>query len=375
MYVAAKGGEAAIQQAERLYHQLNGVVTRELVRELQERLPYLIDRLMGEGSLYAPELAALALAQTGGDLYEAILLLRAYRSTQPRISYAQPVTAEKMLTVRRISAAFKDIPGGQILGPSLDYSHRLLRMDILDGQANGADEGVTPAEAPAPATYPLLADWQRANGLILDAYTPEPVDNPADIPDVTRDPLLIPAPRQHRLQALARADTGGVLALGYSSMRGYGLIHPTVNELRLAYAEVEVKHPATGVSFSAGTVRLSQCEVTSQSASAAGSKGAQNPLGYSLGFCATFGWNEVKLIAGATLDLEMNQSEQHPALSEDFVLYHTEPVESSGFCIHFKLPHYVTQASGLDNIRKVSETFYGGAQFTPTAAETAEETT
>lgn len=57
----------------------------------------------------------------------------------------------------------------------------------------------------------------------------------------------------HRLQALARADTGGVLALGYASMRGYGLIHPTVNELRLGYAEVELKHPVTGVQHSART--------------------------------------------------------------------------------------------------------------------------
>jgi alpha-D-ribose 1-methylphosphonate 5-triphosphate synthase subunit PhnI len=33
------------------------------------------------------------------------------------------------------------------------------------------------------------------------------------------------------------------------------------------------------------------------------------------------------------------------------VLYHTDPVEASGFCIHYKLPHYVTFASGLDAMR------------------------
>src|ERR1700690_1464896 len=114
-YVAARGGERAIQQAEQLYHHLNGPLTLDLVKQVEAHLPYLIDRLMGESSLYAPELAALALAQTGGDLYESILLLRAYRSTQPRIAYASPVTVDKTITVRRISAAFKDIPGGQIL--------------------------------------------------------------------------------------------------------------------------------------------------------------------------------------------------------------------------------------------------------------------
>lgn len=309
-------------------------------------MPYLVDRMMGEASLYAPELAALAIAQSGGDLYEAVLLMRAYRSTQPRIAYAQPIKIEDTLTVRRISAAFKDIPGGQILGPSLDYSHRILRLEVLDSKLPNDVDAVTLADQPAPEHYPLLADWQRQQGLIAE-ITPESVD-PADIPDVTRDPITIPALRAHRLQSLARADTGGVLALGYASMRGYGFIHPTVNELRLAHAEVQVKHPVTGEPFSAGRVRVSQGEVVSSSKSS-----------YKVGFTATMGWNEIKLIAGATLDLEMSREDTHPALNEDFVLYHTEPIESSGFCIHFKLPHYVTFASSTDNVRKVISVLYG----------------
>jgi alpha-D-ribose 1-methylphosphonate 5-triphosphate synthase subunit PhnI len=364
MYIATKGGEAAIQNSEELYHQLNGQVTRELVQHIQATMPYLLDRVMGEASLYAPELAALAIAQTGGDLYEAVLVLRAYRSTQPRLAYAQPITPDQMLTIRRISAAFKDIPGGQVLGPSLDYSHRILRLDVLDGATESAElddaAGEELPETPAEPTYPLLADWQRQNGLLQPLPDSQPTD-PADIPDVTRDPIMIPAPRAHRLQALARADTGGVLALGYSSMRGYGLIHPTVNELRLAYAEVMVRHPVTGASFSAGRVRVSQAEVVSKDAS-----------GFQIGFAATLGWNEVKLIAASTLDMEMNNENSHPALSEDFVLYHTEPVESSGFCIHFKLPHYVTFASSMDAVRKV-QALYGGAKSTE-VEETAEGT-
>ena len=358
MYIATKGGEAAIQQAELLYQQLKGEVTLETVRQIEASMPYLLDRVMGEASLYAPELAALALAQTGGDLYEAVLLLRAYRSTQPRVAYAQPVTTDSMLTIRRISAAFKDIPGGQVLGPTLDYSHRILRLDILDGASDSAEAEADLPDTPAEPSYPLLADWQRQNGLLAPLPDAQPLD-PADIPDVTRDPVMIPAPRAHRLQALARADTGGVLALGYSSMRGYGLIHPTVNELRLAHAEVMVKHPLTGAEFSAGRVRVSQAEVVSKDAA-----------GYQIGFAATLGWNEVKLIAASTLDMEMNNANSHPALSEDFVLYHTEPVESSGFCIHFKLPHYVTFASSMDAVRAVQE-LYGGAKSTE-AEETAE---
>jgi alpha-D-ribose 1-methylphosphonate 5-triphosphate synthase subunit PhnI len=347
MYVAARGGEDAIQHAEQLYQAMIGKLTPEHVKLIQKQLPYLVDRVMGEGSLYSPELAALALAQTGGDLYEAVLLLRAYRSTQPRIAYAVPAFADKVLTVRRISAAFKDIPGGQVLGPTLDYSHRLLRLDVLDGIADDVTPSAPEAETSATPTYPAVADWQRSQGLLPSVEQEE--TDPAVIPDVTTDAVLFPAPRAHRLQALARADTGGVLALGYASMRGYGLIHPTVNELRLGYAEVEIKHPITGESFSAGRVRVSQAEVITSSS---------DKTGYRLGFAATMGWNEVKLIAASTLDMEMNNQESHPAHSEEFVMYHTEPVEASGFCIHFKLPHYVTFASSMDSVRKVIETYY-----------------
>ncbi len=363
MYVAARGGEDAIQHAEQFYQAMLGRLTPENVRLIQQQLPYLLDKVMGEGSLYAPELAALALAQTGGDLYEAVLLLRAYRSTQPRLAYAEPVSADQVLTVRRISAAFKDIPGGQVLGPSLDYSHRLLRLDVLDGVAAADDVAAPQAEQPAPPTYPAVADWQRGQRLLPPIET-EVID-PGTIPDVTTDAILFPAPRAHRLQALARADTGGVLALGYASMRGYGLIHPTVNELRLGYAEVQMRHPVSGDIFSAGRVRVSQAEVISS-----GGDGGKDS--FQLGFAATLGWNEVKLIAASTLDMEMNNREPHPAHTEEFVMYHTEPVESSGFCIHFKLPHYVTFASSMDAVRKVIATFYPSEKEAKPTAQPAE---
>lgn len=359
-YVAARGGEQAIQQAERFFQQLNGPIDAAFVRAVEQLMPYLVDRVIGEGSLYAPELAALALAQTGGDLYEAVLLLRAYRSTQPRLAYAEPIADATTLTVRRISAAFKDIPGGQVLGPTLDYSHRILRTEVLDEKLRTKDESSS-ASAPefgnqsefedateqlspsvlGSSSLPPVADWLRLNGLL--AELPELVAAPpADLPDVTRDPLRFPAPRAHRLQSLARADTGGLLALGYASMRGYGLTHPTVNEVRLGYADLQLRHPISGAIFSAGRMRVSQAEIVSNSADK-----------LELGFAATMGWNEIKTISAAMLDLEMDSATPHPAHSEEFVLYHTEPVEASGFCIHYKLPHYVTFSSTLDTIRRV----------------------
>jgi alpha-D-ribose 1-methylphosphonate 5-triphosphate synthase subunit PhnI len=351
-YVATRGGERAIEQSERLYRAGLGQIDAARVTEIRRALPMLIDRVMGEASLYEPDLAALALAQAGGDLYEAVLLLRAWRTTQPRLTVAEPVQQDRLFTHRRISAAFKDIPGGQILGPSLDYAHRLLATGVLQGQPC-VPAAVEPAANPAPARQPSVAAWQKAQGLVADPPRAEVA--PDDIPDLTREPLLFPAPRAHVLQSLARADTGGMLALGYSAMRGYGNAHPTVNELRLAEAEVRVRHPR-GTVFSAGRVRVSQAEVT-----ATGKSGLLD-----LGFCATLGWNEVKVISGATLDLNAPGAAKGSPVEQEFVLYHTEPVEASGFCIHFKLPHYVTFQSALDALR-------GAGAAAPAAPATPEQ--
>lgn len=335
-YVATRGGERAIEQSERLFRDAMGDITPERVAEVKQALPYLIDRVMGEASLYDEDLAALALAQTGGEMFEAVLLLRAWRTTQPRLTVADPVEQQSLFTHRRISAAFKDIPGGQVLGPTLDYSHRILATDVLSGSTFRPDP-VDPAANPAPAHQPSVSAWQAENDLV-DLPAPDATEG-NDIPDLTREPLLFPSKRAHTLQSLARAETGGALALGYAAMRGYGSAHPTVNELRLAEAEVVVRHPR-GTKFSAGRVKVSQAEVVSK-------KGEKLDLGFS----ATLGWNEVKVIAAATLDLNAEGAPKGSATEEEFFLYHTEGVESSGFCIHFKLPHYVTFQSSLDAMR------------------------
>lgn len=335
-YVATRGGERAIEQSERLFRTEIGAFDRSRVETVKESMPYLLDRVMGEASLYDEDLAALAIAQTGGELYEAVLLLRAWRTTQPRLTVAAPIEQTGLFTHRRISAAFKDIPGGQVLGPTLDYAHRILATDVLRG-ANYSPDPVEPAENPAPAHQPSVSAWQADNDLVELPEADQTRGN--DIPDLTREPLLFPAKRAHTLQSLARAETGGALALGYAAMRGYGQAHPTVNELRLAEADVVVKHP-DGRAFSAGRVKVSQTEVVDK-------KGDK----LDLGFAATLGWNEVKCISAATLDLNSEGAEKGSATEEEFFLYHTEGIESSGFCIHFKLPHYVTFQSSLDAMR------------------------
>lgn len=84
---------------------------------------------MSESGLYAKQYAALALKQCEGSAEEAVFLLRAYRSTLKRSHYTNTVTTDEMRVVRRISAAFKDIPGGQMLGATYDYTHRLIHFE------------------------------------------------------------------------------------------------------------------------------------------------------------------------------------------------------------------------------------------------------
>lgn len=90
----------------------------------------LVDRVMSEAGLYAKEYAALALKQCEGSVEEAVFLLRAYRSTLKRSYDTYVADTKNMRIVRRISAAFKDIQGGQILGATYDYTHRLMHFDL-----------------------------------------------------------------------------------------------------------------------------------------------------------------------------------------------------------------------------------------------------
>src|SRR5262249_5039107 len=194
---------------------------------------------MIEGSLYDRELAALAIKQARGDLIEAIFLARAYRTTLPRFGATRPIDTGAMTIRRRVSATFKDVPGGQILGATFDYTHRLLDFDLATEPAERSPSGADDTEsrlsrkaAPggdlaAPVAHlgspgrgpPRLMD-SVGGARLIGAEGPGPGRRAAG--DLAREPLDFPAGRDVRLQSLARADEGFVLALGYATQRGYG---------------------------------------------------------------------------------------------------------------------------------------------------------
>jgi hypothetical protein len=66
--------------------------------------------------------------------------------------------------------------------------------------------------------------------------------------------------------------------------------------------------------------------------------------------------NDTKAICMGILDTTMrNPDSNQPANDQEFVLYHTEGIESMGFTNHLKLPHYVTFQSSLKNVREEVE--------------------
>src|ERR1700730_641582 len=164
MYVAVKGGERAIGNAHQLLAERrrgDPAVPELSLPQIAEQLGGAVDRVMTEGSLYDRELAALAIKQAQGDLVEAIFLLRAYRTTLPRFGFCEPVATSAMAVERRISAAFKDVPGGQILGPTYDYTHRLLDFSLAEPRP--APQPL--AEAPPAPVVPRVVDILNREGL------------------------------------------------------------------------------------------------------------------------------------------------------------------------------------------------------------------
>ena len=347
MYVAVKGGERAIENSLRyLADERRG--DRSLpdvtLEQIGEQFTLAVDRVMGEGSLYDRELAALAVKQARGDLVEAIFLLRAYRTTLPRFGATRPIETGRLRLRRRISAAFKDIPGGQILGPSFDYTHRLLDFALAAG--GSVPEGLGEAAAAAPA--PRVADLLGREGLIEAA---EPATDEQAAPDLTREPLGFPAPRELRLQNLARGDEGFLLALGYSTQRGYGNNHPFAGEIRQGEASVEFVPEELGFAVEIAEIDVTECDMINQF------KGSAHiPPQFTRGYGLVFGGSERKAMAMALVDRalrarELGEEADAPAQHEEFVLYHSDNVEASGFVQHLKLPHYVDFQAELVQVR------------------------
>lgn len=374
-YVAIQGGAQAINNSTRLFNFLRAHQAEHSLPldtdDIQHQLRLLHSRVISEGGIYHPELAALALKQFQGDTLESAFALRAYRSTCPRLLETPCHDTQQMRVTRRISAAFKDIAGGQSLGACTDYQLRLLDMTLIDESGEGFAEAMQAwlsqidglSLTAVPDSFPKVLDELRDQGLL-------PPRQPATTPafDITREPLVFPVTRSAALATMTRAEQGSLLAMAYSNMRGYGDIHPTVAELRVGYVPVMIPHPITGELCEAGEVEVTECEVVamyeqSDEASPADT-GQTNTTAsslptFTLGYGACFGHNEVKAISMAILDRALQNGQTHgvqnPSEDPEFVLLHIDGVDSMGFCSHYKMPHYVTFQSDMDRLRQTQQ--------------------
>jgi alpha-D-ribose 1-methylphosphonate 5-triphosphate synthase subunit PhnI len=359
MYVAVKGGERAIEASWRLLDKARRGDTRlaELsVAQIREQLRLAVARVMTEGSVYDEELAALAIKQAAGDLVEAIFLLRAYRTTLPRFGYTQPIDTEAMQVERRISATFKDVPGGQLLGATYDYTQRLLDFALLaeghgEGElAIGAVSPSNPRAAMEAETMPRVVSLLDKEGLIEQE---RPTPNAAEPGDLSREPLAFPASRATRLQNLARGDEGFLLAMGYATQRGYAHSHPFAGEIRFGTIAVEMDLDELGETVEIGDIDVTECQMINQFAGS----GAVPPT-FTQGYGLAFGHSERKAMAMALVDRalrakELGETLASPTQDIEFMLSHSDNVEASGFVQHLKLPHYVDFQSELELVRRL----------------------
>jgi alpha-D-ribose 1-methylphosphonate 5-triphosphate synthase subunit PhnI len=360
MYVAVKGGEAAILSSYRLIadQRRGDTGLAELsVAQIREQLKLGVDRVMTEGSVYDPDLAALAIKQAAGDLIEAIFLLRAYRATLPRLGFTQPVQTPRMRLTRRISATFKDLPGGQVLGATYDYTQRLLDFSLMADAASEGSPGLIdagakpmPAPSPVPDETPRVVDWLNKEGLIEQQAVPPGDPEPADL---TREPTRFPASRAVRLQNLVRGDEGFLLALAYSTQRGYATSHPFVGELRVGEVSVIIVPEELGFAIDIGDMEVTECEMVNQFE---GSK--TQPPQFTRGYGLSFGHTERKAMAMSLVDRalradELGELKTSPVQHDEFVLAHSDSLEASGFVQHLKLPHYVDFQSELELVRRM----------------------
>ena len=351
-YVAVKGGSEAIDNARLLveFYRLRDNTPPVAIDQLKSQFRLGIDKIMGEGSFYAPEYGALALKQVEGDVLEAAFIMRAYRATLSRNYYSEIMSTEDMFVQRRISSSFRDIPGGQILGPTRDYTLRMLDTSLVHEKDEGIQnflrefqKNVGDVSLNEIKSFSKVIDILRTQGLLSGVAN----DEDTRVLDVTREAIKFPVPRSARLQMLARAETGGLMALGYSSMRGHGSVHPTVGELRVGLVEVKVRSASGKVRY-IGKIKVTEAEMISKTAK----KRKKSTPYYSIGYGLCFGQNETKAICMGILDRAMRIPGSHsPASDQEFVLYHTEGIEAMGFTNHLKLPHYVTFQSGLNNVR------------------------
>lgn len=329
-YYAVKGGEEAIKNSLCFYDDY--IKQSKTIDDdtLVNTLGFAVDKILSEGSLYSKKLAARAIKRSAGDLLNAAFFLRAHRSSCQRIGECKTIDVNDMKLFRRISSAFKDIKGGQILGPSNDYEIKLL----VDKEELQSD----------------ISNFDDRENIIASALTPLREDNlikvlpkDSEVWDITRVFPTPPYSRSALLQVMSRGESGSMLGFAYTSMRGYGDVHPTIGDLRIGMLDINFTHPLTN-----NEVKIGEIEATAVECVGTFNKDENGDTKLTTGFGFCFGKNETKAISMSIIDLSLYNNSygvgEGLIVASDFemIMHHIDGIESFGFSNHYKLPHYVT---------------------------------
>jgi alpha-D-ribose 1-methylphosphonate 5-triphosphate synthase subunit PhnI len=369
-YSGVKGGMDAILAAERLVRRKRAAAPWSATAAIIESFRLAVDRVMGEAGLFDEAIAADAFRQAEGDLLEAAHLVRAYRSSLPRLAVSTPIDPDEMTVLRRIVPAVRTPGGPQLLGRTTDYTARVLERPDGPTPASAFAEPSAPRQPdqadhstqagleaqPVPAAAGTTAtagaepdDLRRPRRFYehllkadLAVVHPESTDDPEPF-DVARGAARLPAPRSAVLASMARGETGALVALWYRSVRGPdGAFHEiTVGEMRHGRLPVRVVHPLTGNPVEIGRIRVTEVEAIEDL-----NRPAEDRTRLDVGYGMVFGHNERKTIAMANLDIACRRAEGNEL--QQLLLLTTDGLDSSGLLEHLKLPHYVTFRSIVD---------------------------
>lgn len=307
-------------------------------------LTALLDQVCAEAGVWAPDAASRALVQAHGDVARAVTLVRVWAATLPDLVVESP-TGDDLSIVRRVSAAFQEVTGGQWLGDATDLDPRLL---------DWSDDATTPAPAQVdepestPPPVPTRAGVPRIAALLESVPVEAPPEG-VEGDDPTRFPLVFPAPRENVLAALARAETGALVslaALALARRREAVLTEATVLDVRIA-----VRHPRTGRPCAVATVPYTEAEIVAD-AEVGGRPGLR------VGYGASLGRIERRSLAAALLDGVLREDAEDPTsilLDGPTVTYGVDGQATAGFVDHLRLPHYASFGSYLDQLRTDAE--------------------
>jgi alpha-D-ribose 1-methylphosphonate 5-triphosphate synthase subunit PhnI len=368
-YSGVKGGMTAILAAERLVRHKRAQAPWAPAPQIIGAFRLAVDRVMGEAGLYDEATAADAFRQAEGDLVEAAHLMRAYRSSLPRLAVTEPADPDELTVLRRIVPASRTPDGPQLLGRTNDYTARVLERPAeppetaadADASDGAAADGAVAAEPDEQTRRPRRFSELLAK---LDLMVPHDQVSVEEPFDVTRSAARPPAPRSAVLSSMARAETGALVALWYRSVRGPdGAVNEvTLGEVRHGRLPLRVVHPLTGNPVEVGTIRATEVEAI-EDLDGADEDRTRLDVGY--GLC--FGHNERKAIAMANLDIACRRA--HDGEFEQLLLLTTDGLDSGGFLEHLKLPHYVTFRSIVDR-KLAGRGSAGGDETAPAVPDT-----